>query len=317
MRKFYIALTFIFYSLIAQAHPGIGIVYDGKQTIYYTDLNHVWKLNTQTGVSEIFIKDIHTHELFLDSNGNLYGEHYWYIEAEEKFKNYIWRVDKNGTLEKIRNDLYGENHDFSFIRDKAFNSYDIKKEKEFYNILKKDSLNKEYILHSVSLKHPTWKYLTTNNDLLFIDFPSVYSANKDSVTVLVQDISSKRFPFSTQSDDHNIYGIWTDLNNDIYVAIYGGREVKKIYKNGETERVLKSSFLWSPVNGIFDKNGNLWVLECKIGGDIRVRKVNKTELTNKASFLFENSIFIAIITILALFVYRKIKGKKSITSSKY
>jgi hypothetical protein len=64
-------------------------VYDGKNTIYYSDLNHIWKLDTNTGLAIIYKENIHSHQLFLDKQGNLYGEHYWYLEPEGKFQNYI------------------------------------------------------------------------------------------------------------------------------------------------------------------------------------------------------------------------------------
>lgn len=308
MKTTFLTLTLSFLCLYSQAHPGIGIVFDGKQTIYYTDLNHIWKLDTQTGTSEIYVEDIHTHELFLDKNGNLYGEHYWYIASEQKFKNIIWRVDKDGDFKKIRAEQYGENYNFSFTRNEAFASYEIRKRDDIYEIVKKDSLS-EQVLHTANLMHPTWKYLTKNEVLLFIDFPSIFSADTNSITKLAEDISSTRLPFSMQRDVHNIYGIWTDASDNIYVAIYGGREIKKIDTSGDVTSVLKSSFLWSPVNGCFDNDGNLWLMECKVGGAIRVRKVNQSELKGEASFFIENSLItggtVLLIALLLLWIKRK------------
>lgn len=309
MRNIYLLLFLLIGYFQAFSHPGIGIVYDGKNTIYYTDLAHVWKLDTETGKSEIYLQNIHTHELYLDKSGNLYGEHYWYLESEEKFKNYIWKVNANGEFHKIRVEQYGENNDFSFIRNNDFTSFEILKVQNTHEIVKRDSLSKTVLLKT-ELNHPTWKYLTGNEELLFIDYPSIYMASSGKLKLIAKDISSKRFPFSTQSDDHNIYGIWTDKNNSIYVAIYGGREVKKIDKKGNINRILKSDFLWSPVNGVFDKNGNLWLMECKIGGKIRVRKINQSDIENNASFVVENSIFTLILLSLLILIYRVINRKK-------
>lgn len=311
MKRFFVAFIFILVCLKSEAHPGIGIVYDGNETIYYTDLNHVWKLNILTGKSEIYVKDVHTHELYLNNNGDLYGEHYWYIQAEEKFKNFIWKIDKKGKFKKVRGDQYGENNDFSFTRDKSFTSFEIREANKKYEIVKKDS-SQQTVLYEIKLNHPTWKYLTGNETLLFIDFPTVYSysVNSISINVIANDISSKRFPFSTQSDEHNIYGVWTDKKENIYAAIYGGRVVKKIDDKGNVARVFKSDFLWSPVNGVFDKNNNLWLMECKIGGKIRVSKISPTEIQYKATFAFENGIFISAVIVLITFFYLKIKRNR-------
>lgn len=308
MKRVFVSLAFVFATLFSQAHPGIGIVYDGDQTIYYTDLTHVWRLNTTTGIAEIYIENVHTHELYLDKEGNLYGEHYWYIESQQVFKNYIWKVDRNGKFQKIRGDQEGENEDFSFVRDESFASYFLRKKDSNYEIVKKDSLS-ESVLHSAPLNHPAWKYLSSQNELLFIDYPSVYSANEDELKVLSEDISAKRFPFSMQSDHHSIYGLWTDQSENVYVAIYGGREIKKINQSGESTRVLKTSFLWSPVNGIFDKHQNLWVMECKIGGAIRVRKIDQLDLGN-SSFLLENGIILTIILLIIRFILIKVRKRR-------
>lgn len=286
-----------------QAHPGIGLVYDGDQTIYYTDLTQVWKLNIETGATEVFVKDVHTHELYLDHEGNLYGEHYWYIESEQKFKNFIWRVNKRGEFTKIRSDQYGENEDFSFIRDDSFHSFELRQQNDVYQIIKKDTAQ-EYILHTAKLNQPTWKYLSNDENLLFVDYPSIYLANRDTLQLISSDVSSKRIPFSMQSDHHNIYGIWTDADENIYAAIYGGRVVKKIDKEGKTKRIVKSSFLWSPVNGIFDKEDNLWLMEARIGGSVRVRKISKSELDQRTSFTLENILILGSLVLLIALVIR-------------
>ena len=318
MKKLFISITFCLTIFAIQAHPGIGLVYDGNKTIYYSDLTHVWKLNMNSGKTEIYVENVHTHELFLDKDGNLYGEHYWYIESEQKFKNYIWRVNSNGEFEKIRGDQYGENYDFGFVRDKSFASYEIQEQNGIYEILKKDSLS-QMVLHKLKLKHPTWKYLTREGELLFVDFPTIYSTDKGNIKTVSNNISSSRFPFSTQNDNHSIYGIWTDQIGNIYVAIYAGREVKRIDTNGITSTVLKTSFLWSPVNGVIDNENNLWLMECKVGGKIRIRKINQSELTSKASFFIENSLItgLLLLVIIATFIGIKRKHNKKLRPTKY
>ncbi|MEK6565879.1 MAG: hypothetical protein AABZ41_04135, partial [Bacteroidota bacterium] len=50
---------------------------DSQGNVYYTDLKHVWKL-TPDGTKSIAIRNVHTHELYIDPQDNLYGEHLWY-----------------------------------------------------------------------------------------------------------------------------------------------------------------------------------------------------------------------------------------------
>ena len=77
MKKLILLLFYFFTINSLKAHPGIGIVMDNEGNVYYTDLTHVWKIPKE-GKLTIAVENVHTHELYLDSNGNLYGEHEWY-----------------------------------------------------------------------------------------------------------------------------------------------------------------------------------------------------------------------------------------------
>ena len=296
--------------LTVQAHPGIGLVYDGNHTLYYTDLNHVWQLDTRTGDSSIYIQDIHTHELAIDSEGNLYGEHYWYEESQEQFWNYIWKKALNGNFQKIREDQVGENVDFSFVRDSNFNGYAIQANNGEFEITKSDSLTTTS-WHTLELNRPGWRYLTKSGDLIFSDYPKIYRVNGSGVGVIAPDLSSSRFPFSLQDKTHHIYGIWEDQAGAIYVALYGGRQIVRINPEGEEEIVLKTGLLWSPVNGVIDRDANLWLMEARMDGAIRLRKVEKAQLEAGQSFNTENVVLILMLLILgmALLTLRKWKSK--------
>ena len=61
----------------AMAHPAVGIVRDSDGNIFYSDTANVWRIDPH-GAKSIAVPNVHTHELWLDSAGNLYGEHLWY-----------------------------------------------------------------------------------------------------------------------------------------------------------------------------------------------------------------------------------------------
>ena len=301
--SFYVGLI----SLSIQAHPGIGLVYDGDHTIYYTDLSHVWKLDTDTGEKSIYVENVHTHELALDAKGDLYGEHYWYEESEEQFWHYIWEKRGDGTFQKIRENREGENRDFSFTRDAEFNSYNIRVKGDEFEIIKNDSLSPE-VWHTLALNRPGWRYMTDKGQLLFSDYPGIYRADSEHADVLVADLSSSRFPFSMQDKTHHIYGIWEDREGALYVALYGGRQVVRIRPDKEVERVLKTGLLWSPVNGVFDKNADLWLMEARMDGAVQIRKIEGKQLGSEGSFITEN-VMIVILLLLILGVILLLKKK--------
>jgi hypothetical protein len=61
----------------ATAHPGIGIVMDQRGNVFYTDLSNVWRISPD-GTKSIAVPFVHTHELFLDPDDNIFGEQLWH-----------------------------------------------------------------------------------------------------------------------------------------------------------------------------------------------------------------------------------------------
>lgn len=122
MRKFLIANFLFLISLFCIAHPGIGIVKDKKGNIYYTDLAKVWKIDLD-GNKTIVVSGVHTHELYIDENDNLYGEHLWYNgESQNTWGHYVWCLKNNGKLIKA-NATEGFLNNYSFARDSSGNMY--------------------------------------------------------------------------------------------------------------------------------------------------------------------------------------------------
>ena len=105
----------------ARAHPAVGIVRDRDGNIFYSDTARVWRINPQ-GVKSIAVDNVHTHELWLDAEGNLYGEHLWYEGgATHKWAHRVWKLARNGTLSDLipaRSGLREDYRDFFFARDR-------------------------------------------------------------------------------------------------------------------------------------------------------------------------------------------------------
>jgi hypothetical protein len=280
-------LRVVFFVLLipisSYAHPGIGLVYDGDQTIYYTDLVHIWKLNTITGEASIFLENLHSHELWLDEDGSLYGEHYWYDQSNEVFKHYIWMATPDGQLNKISETIEGENDHFSFVRESISESYLTRPIDSYHELIRTDS-NSIVVFPDFTLQNPEWMYQSSDSSVYILDRDferDVVQLNKvnfrsSTLDVLSQNLKIGKFPFSMLDHHSSVYGIWEDDQSNIYVALYGGRQVVQIDQDLNQETVFKSSFFWSPVNGVFDSNNNLWVMEASIRGKVRVRKVTLT-----------------------------------------
>jgi hypothetical protein len=119
------ALAVALAAAAACAHPGVGIVMDAGGNVFYTDLKQVWKI-APDGTKAIAVAGVHTHELCLDAEGRLYGEHLWYEgEATDRWGHRVWRLDPDGTLADVVSARQGfrEDHGYSFVRDGAGNMY--------------------------------------------------------------------------------------------------------------------------------------------------------------------------------------------------
>src|SRR6201995_3633956 len=58
----------------AYGHPAVGIVMDAAGAVYYSDTAQVWRI-APDGSKSVAVPNVHTHELWLDREGNLYGVH--------------------------------------------------------------------------------------------------------------------------------------------------------------------------------------------------------------------------------------------------
>jgi hypothetical protein len=99
---------------------------DSRGSVYYTDLKQVWKLSPD-GSKSVVVPRVHTHELFIDFQDNLYGEHLWYEgEATKTWGHRVWRLAADGTRTDVipaRAGFREDRGDFSFVRDAKGSMY--------------------------------------------------------------------------------------------------------------------------------------------------------------------------------------------------
>ena len=119
MRRLLLVLLVAIACLPANAHPGVGIVEDSAGNIFYTDLAKVWRI-AQDGTRSIAVPGVHTHELCLDAEDTLYGEHLWYEgDATKTWGHRVWKRTKDGVVRDVIPAREGFLTDYSFVRDRA------------------------------------------------------------------------------------------------------------------------------------------------------------------------------------------------------
>ncbi|HEX7155541.1 MAG TPA: hypothetical protein VF618_29020 [Thermoanaerobaculia bacterium] len=106
----------------AAAHPAVSIVVDSQGNLYYSDLEQVFRV-TPRGVRSVAVPKVHTHELHIDADDNLFGEDSDY-EGGDRYSHAVWRRSSSGRIFTVIPRRPGFSMtDYSFVRDDAGNMY--------------------------------------------------------------------------------------------------------------------------------------------------------------------------------------------------
>ena len=320
MKKILFTLFLLMELSVAYTHPGIGIVKDSKENIYYTDLKQVWKISPD-GKRTIIVPNVHTHELYIDSTDNLYGEHLWYNgEKKDTWGYYVWCLENSGKLVKILKPTEGFRNEYSFVRDKAGNMYWAERF-TVSRFKKKTPRGQVTTLAEGKFKEIRWMHATPEGNLFFIDWQDLYKIDTTGrIISLAKNLSDSTALFSFANGRHSLFGIWTDSSQNIYVANYSGQVVKKITPTGVVSRFIKTTSPWSPTGGLFDKAGNLWLMEYSDNNETRVRKISKESIAannlpvnsaemNTVKPLIYITGLIVLLAIIGLVIRRILPGK--------
>jgi hypothetical protein len=278
MKKLFAICCLMIVVLLLKAHPGIGIVKDNKGNIYYTDLKQVWKVSPG-GLKSVVVKGVHTHELYLDDQDNLYGEHLWYNgEAKDTWGHYAWCLRKNGELVRDIEPTEGFLTNYSFARDSAGNMYWVERFTTS-RIMKKTGTGEVTKLIEGKFGFIAWLYSTRNGTLYFTENNKLHTLSPTGkLETVAENIGSRSTNFTVMGRNYDSYGIWTDNAGNIYLAMIDSKKVIRIPGNGKPETVITSGSLWTVTSGLFDNTGNMWVLENSVTNEVRVRKIDQRSL---------------------------------------
>lgn len=269
--RLFVLLTIAVAALPLFAHPPVSVVLDAQGNAYYSDLEQVWKV-APNGTKTIAVPNVHTHELYIDASGNLYGEHLWYEgERTDKWGHYLWRRAPDGKLVKIIPNREGFPRDYSFVRDAAGNQYVAGTDRKR---IEKIAPNGRKSVVAQGFSNIRWMISTPNATLYLVDKSDVVRvAPTGAVTRLVGNVSQTSIYRPQISAQHSVMGLWTDRTGNLYVASHSEGKVKRIAPDGKVKVVVDSSGGWSPVGGAFAPNGDLLLLETSPANQVRLRRM--------------------------------------------
>jgi hypothetical protein len=266
------SLVLLHVEVVAEAHPGVGIVQDRRGNVFFTDLKQVWKI-TADGRMSVWVPDVHTHELCLDADDNLYGEHLW--GAGGGWRHRVWCMTRDGTLVEIIPERQGLLRDYGFVRDGSGNVYWADRSGKVS--IKKRSRDGKLTTHATAdLRFVQWMTATRDGTLFLMDGGDLRRVAPDGqVTTVVARLSEHKPPPVDVADRNYHMGLWTGEDGSVYVAIARERLVLRVGADGKTKVVARSGESWSPSGGMFDRDGNLWLLEYDVANSVRARRIGR------------------------------------------
>lgn len=258
---------FLTLGLCALAHPPVSVVIDASGNVYYSDLAQVWRL-APDGTKQIAVPGVHTHELYLDAHGNLFGEHLWYEgEKIDKWGHYVWKRAPDGRVSLVIPRSEGFLKNYSFARDRNGTMYfAAEPAKSRRNEVWWRTPSGRLSAMARGFRDIRWLHATPSGTVFLVDDGDLVRIKGGRVTRLAPKLGRR-------GDRHALMGIWSDARENAYVADMKQRGVKRISPDGTVTTIAESTFPWSPIGGTFAPNGDLWLLETDITSSVRVRRI--------------------------------------------
>ncbi|HEY0144375.1 MAG TPA: hypothetical protein VGF48_26060 [Thermoanaerobaculia bacterium] len=255
MRAYLIAVAFAALPLVA--HPPVSVVVDARGNVYYSDLEQVWRF-APDGARTVVVPNVHTHELYMDAAGNLFGEQSTY--ERQKWAHSVWKRSPDGRITQVIPRRDGFLTNYSFVRDASGTMY-------FANLerteVRKRAPDGRISTIARGFRDIRWMHATPRGTLFFVDNGAVHRIAGGKVSTLARNLGARR---------HALMGLWTDSAENLYVADHANRVVKRITPRGEVTIVARSVFPWSVAGGGFGRRGELILLEVSDTNQVRVRR---------------------------------------------
>jgi hypothetical protein len=247
----------------ARAHPGVGIVRDARGNIFYTDLVHVWRI-APDGRKSIAVRDVHTHELAIDSAGNLYGEDSRY-QGGDRWRHRVWRRRADGRISDIVPWTEGFWREYGFVHDSAGGMYWVSCPERRCTIRRRAANGSTSVVATPErfTQQINWIAAGPGRSLYVLDGRALRRLERDGRTItLVRDVGESPM------------GLRPDGNGGVYLAVYGARAIKRVSASGDVSIVARSSAPWGPSGIAVAPNGDRWILEYSTTNAARVRRVD-------------------------------------------
>lgn len=262
MKVLLLALLLLAPLAVARAHPGVGIVIDRQGNVFYTDLVHVWRI-ARDGRKSIAVRDVHTHELFIDSAGNLFGEDSRY-QGGDRWRHRIWRRSPEGRVTDVVPWTAGFWRDYGFTRDGKGAMYWVQCPDRVCTIRKRMPGRRSEVVA------PSVRFANQVNLIAAAHDGSLYVADGRDLRRIRRD---GRVETLAPKLGTMLMGLTPRPDGSVYVAAWGARAVLRVDSSGTVTTAARSAEPWAPSGIALAADGSLWLLEYSTTNEARVRRI--------------------------------------------
>lgn len=264
----------------AIAHPPTGIVVDQKGVVYFTDLETIWKVDTNGKLSIVRpgVSGRHVHELAIDQANNLFGAELSY--DSQKWVSSVWKISSDGRFTYLMEPTSNPQRGMSIWTDAGANTYVVEQDnhtKKETLLIRRSAYGQVTTLAGSGYGHRDGKgssaafgsiggmHIGVDGTIYLTDGTSVRRVTNDGVVSTVASSLSKRTPEDAPllfgKNDGILAGLTVDKDKNIYLADAGNQRLLRIAADGSVTVIYRGESSYYPNGVTVDGFGNLYVLE--------------------------------------------------------
>ncbi len=272
------------------AHPAWGIRVSAEGEIFFADVerNRVWKISRR-GTLIPLLKGKHSHDLWLDQAGNLFGEHVYWDAANERWVNSRWRFNDDEKLVELGAPQRGA----GLTRDAVGNQFGVESDAQTVRLLKRAPNGQV-----TTIAGNARGYADGPGEQARFTLIEAMELGQDGALYVRDKVCIRRVALDgsvvtlggnplagvARGEHPRILGLAADARGNVFVADTEQGVVRRIGPDNRVTTVLATGWFWTPT-GVTVVNDELYVLEnlpesplmllavSGIGPYIRVQKI--------------------------------------------